>query len=128
MLNTGINGKLETVVTEQFSAKTLGSGTMDVLGTPGLAAFAEKCTWESVHPFLKEGEGTVGINMELKHLSATPVGEKVRIESELVETDGRKLKFTFEAYDDAGKIGEGVHERFIVDKARFLNKALSKYN
>lgn len=127
MINKGIKGRLEAVVTEQFTAKKLGSGTMDVLGTPGLAAFAERCTWESVHPFLQEGEGTVGITMELKHISATPLGKKIRVESELVEVDDRRLKFTFEAFDDAGKIGEGVHERFIVVKERFLEKAHAKY-
>ena len=127
MIKTGIKGHFETTVTDQFSAKTLGSGTMDVLGTPGLAAFAERCTWESVHPFLEEGEGTVGISMELKHLSATPVGQDVRFESELIEVDGRRLKFRFEAFDAAGKIGEGEHERFIVVKEKFLVKARGKY-
>lgn len=127
MIRTGIKGNFEAVVTEQFCASTLGSGTMDVLGTPGLAAFAERCTWESVHPFLSEGEGTVGVSMELKHLSATPLGKSVRFESELTEVDGRRLKFTFEAFDEAGKIGEGVHERFIIDKEKFLKKADSKY-
>ena len=122
-MKTGIKGCFKTTVTEQFSAKTLGSGTMDVLGTPGLAAFAERCTWESVAPFLEEGEGTVGTAMDLKHLSATPVGRKVRFESELVEVDGRRLVFRFEGFDDAGKIGEGMHERFIVVKEKFLEKA-----
>lgn len=126
-MKTGIKGEYEAVVTDKFSAKTLGSGTMDVLGTPGLAAFAEKCMWESVAPFLEEGEGTVGTLMELKHLSATPVGQSVRITSELIEVDERRLKFSFEAFDEAGRIGDGVHERFIVVKEKFLDKAQKKY-
>ena len=76
MLKEGIKGKFESSVTEQFCAGTLGSGTMDVLGTPGLIAFAERCAWESVHPFLEEGEGTVGISMEMKQekeRSTTPI-------------------------------------------------------
>ncbi len=126
-METGIKGKTEMTVTEQFSAKTLGSGTMDVLGTPGLAALAEKCAWESVAPFLEEGQGTVGIRLDLKHLSATPVGKKVWCESVLTEIADRRLLFSFRAFDDAGLIGEGCHERFIVDKEKFLNKSHAKY-
>lgn len=127
MLETGIKGNVEDVVTDALSAKTLGSGTMDVLGTPGLAALAEKCAWQSVVSYLGEGEGTVGIRLDLKHLSATPVGRKVRLSSELTQIDGRRLVFSFEAFDEAGKIGEGIHERFVVNKKRFFDKACSKY-
>ena len=127
MISKGIKGNAEMTVTEQFSAKTLGSGTMDVLGTPGLAALAEKCAWESVAPFLEEGQGTVGIRMDLKHLSATPVGKNVWCESELTEIADRRLLFKFRAFDDAGIIGEGCHERFIVTKEKFLEKTHDKY-
>lgn len=126
-MKTGIKGTAEMTVTEQFSAKTLGSGTMDVLGSPGLAALAEKCAWESVAPFLEDGQGTVGIRMDFKHLSATPVGKKVWCESELTDVSDRRLLFRFKAFDDAGLIGEGVHERFIVTKEKFLQKACDKY-
>ena len=72
---------------------------------------------------LAEGEGTVGIKLEVSHLAATPVGMTVRCESELAEIDGRKLTFCVEVSDDRGKIGEGIHERFIVGNERFLKKA-----
>ena len=127
-MNTGIKGKAEMIVTDQFSAKTLGSGTMDVLGTPGLAALVEKSAWESVAPFLEEGQGTVGIRMDLKHISATPVGQKVWCETELIDIADRRLQFEFRAFDDAGIIGEGMHERFVVTKEKFLEKAHEKYN
>ena len=128
MIKPGIIGSMETAVTEQFSAKTLGSGTMDVLGSPGLAALLERCAWESVAPFLDEGEGSVGIRLDLKHISATPVGKTIRCESELVDVADRRLLFKIRAYDEAGMIGEGVHERFVINKERFLEKAQKKYD
>ena len=127
-MNTGIKGKAEMIVTDQFSAKTLGSGTMDVLGTPGLAALVEKSAWESVAPFLEEGQGTVGIRMDLKHISATPVGQRIWCECELTDIADRRLLFKFQAFDDTGIIGEGTHERFVVTKEKFLEKAHEKYN
>ena len=77
-------------------------------------------------PQLPEGYGTVGISMNVKHVSATPVGLTVRAKATLTEQDRRKLTFKVEAWDDAGLVGEGVHERFIIESAPFLAKAESK--
>ena len=75
---------------------------------------------------LSEGEGTVGTKLDVSHLAATPVGMKVWCESELKEVDGRRLVFHVEAFDEKGKIGEGEHERFIIQNEKFMKKAQAK--
>lgn len=126
MINTGIKGHTEITVTKELCAGNIGSGELDVFATPALVALAEETAWKSVSPFLEEGQGTVGTKINISHVSATPVGMKVTCESELTETDRRRLVFNIKAYDEAGLIGEGTHERFIIDNERFLEKANSK--
>ena len=126
MLTVGIKGMLERTVTEELTAKAMGSGELPVFATPAVVALAEECAWKSVAGGLEEGQGTVGTRMELSHLAATPLGMTVRCETELVEIDRRKLVFTIAAYDGVDKVAEGRHERFIVDNAKFLSKAEGK--
>ena len=126
MLTTGIKGKLERTVTEERTAKAMGSGELPVFATPAVVALSEECAWKSVADELEEGQGTVGTRMELSHLAATPLGMTVCCETELVEIDRRKLVFKIEAYDGVDKVAEGRHERFIVDNAKFLGKANGK--
>ena len=126
MLETGIKGSQELVVTEENTALAMGSGTLKVFATPAMIALMEKTAWESVAPYLEEGEGTVGTQLNVAHLSATPLQMTVRCESELTEVDGRKLVFKVAAYDEAGLIGEGTHERFIVKNEKFQAKADGK--
>lgn len=126
MLEIGIKGTHTTIVSEKNTAKTMGSGTLDVFATPALIALMEECAWRSVADELEEGCGTVGTMLEVKHTAATPVGMKVVCESKLVEVDGRRLVFEVEAHDEAGMIGSGRHERFIVYNDRFQEKANQK--
>lgn len=126
MLTIGIKGTLERTVTEGLTAQAMGSGELPVFATPAVVALAEETAWKSVSPELEEGQGTVGTLMELSHIAATPLGMKVRCESELVEIDRRKLVFLVKVYDEKEKVAEGRHERFIVDNAKFLAKAESK--
>ena len=128
MLEAGIKGTQEVKVTEENTALTMGSGTLKVFATPSMIALMEKTAWQSVAPHLDEGSGTVGTQLNVSHLSATPLGMTVRCESELTEVDGRKLVFKVAAYDNAGLIGEGTHERFIVKNEKFQAKADSKAN
>jgi predicted thioesterase len=114
------------MVTEQNSARVMGSGTLDVFATPAMIALMEKTAWESVQPQLDEGSGTVGTSLNVKHVAATPLGMKVTCESELVRVDGRALTFSVKAYDETGLIGEGEHERFIVFNEKFQAKADAK--
>ncbi len=125
-LTKGITGKTVIVVDESVSARRAASGEMDVFGTPFMVALMEKTADESVRPYLEEGCATVGTVVNIKHLAATPMGMEVYATSELLEADGRRLVFKVEAYDEAGLIGEGLHERFIIFKDKFMEKTNSK--
>jgi predicted thioesterase len=126
MLETGIKGKKEITVTQDKTAKAMGSGSLDVYATPAMIALMENTAFESVAPYLEPGSGTVGTALNVKHVSATPVGMKVSCETELIKVDGRALTFSVKAYDEAGLIGEGEHERFIIYEEKFQAKADAK--
>ena len=126
MIETGIKGHHEQTVTPAMSAARVGSGLVDVFATPMLVALVEQTCYESVLPHLDEGQGTVGTLVNISHTSATPIGRRVWCDSELVEVDRRRLVFRVKAYDEAGLIGEGTHERFVIDTARFMDKLKAK--
>lgn len=126
MLKEGISGKCSVVVTENNSAKTIGSGTLDVFATPAMIALMEKTAWESVAPYLSEGEGTVGIHIDVTHEAPTPLGMTVTCESSLVKINGRRLVFEVTASDETGLIGKGTHERFLIKENKFQKKANEK--
>ncbi len=125
-LKQGIKGLLEQVVTPEMSAARIGSGLVEVFATPMMVALVERTCNESVLPYLDEGQGTVGTLVNVSHIAATPIGMRVWCESELVEVDRRRLVFAVKAYDECGLIGEGTHERFVIDTERFQQKAISK--
>ena len=125
-LYKGIKGHDEVVVTEVNVARAIGSGALPVFSTPSLIISMERASLESVQPYLGEGESTVGVELNVQHLAATPIGMTVRFESELVEIDGRMLLFEVNAYDETGLVGKGTHKRCIVTEERFMKKALSK--
>lgn len=126
MLTIGKTGHFTTTVTEENTAKAMKSGSLPVFATPALAAAIEAASVDCIGDALEPGETTVGTSLNLSHTAATPVGMQVRAEAELVEIDGRKLKFKATAYDDAGVIGTAEHERFIVQAERFLTKTNEK--
>lgn len=126
MLEQGIKGRMEITVTEALAAKNVGSGTLNVYATPMLIALVEETAWRSVAGELEEGQGTVGTKVDVAHIAATPMGMKVWCETQLTEVDRRRLVFSVAVYDEAGKIAEGTHERFIVDNAKFQAKADAK--
>ena len=126
MLEIGLKGTAQTVVVPENTAVAMGSGALEVFATPGMVALMEKAAMESVQPHLEEGQGTVGIGLEVLHLAATPVGMTVRAESELTVIDGRTLRFHVKAYGGEELIGEGTHTRCIVLNERFMAKALAK--
>ena len=126
MVQNGIKGYQEDFVTEDKLAKNVGSGLVRVYATPQMIALIEKTAVPSVEPYLEDGQSTVGTLVNVTHCAATPAGMKVHAETELVEVDRRKLTFKVSAYDERGRIGEGVHERFIIDIAKFQAKADSK--
>lgn len=109
-------------VTGKDTAEAHGSGDLPVYATPALVALMEYTAKELAAPGLSEGETTVGIRMEVSHLKATPVGSSVRSRAELVEIQGRKMRFRIKAYEGDVLIGEGMHERAVVDAQRFMRK------
>ncbi|HSN58086.1 MAG TPA: thioesterase family protein [Clostridiaceae bacterium] len=121
-IKEGMNSKTETVVTENDTASKYGSGLLDVLSTPHMVALMENTSKNVVEESLPDGFSTVGIEVSIKHLKATPVGMKVRCEAVLEKIDGKKLIFKVDAWDEKGKIGEGTHVRFIVNMEAFMAK------
>lgn len=126
MLQAGIKGIKEITVTQDKTAKAMGSGTLDVFATPAMIALMENTAYESVASELEPGSGTVGTALNVRHVSASPVGMKIKCETELTKVDGRALTFLVKAYDEAGLIGEGEHERFIIFEEKFQKKADEK--
>lgn len=125
-LKTGLTGHKEMTVRENMLATALGSGTQPVFGTPFMLALMEGTCYESVQDFLAPGQATVGTGCNISHVSATPLGMRVWCESTLMAVDRRKLTFSVVAYDESGLIGQGTHERFIIDTEKFLAKANAK--
>ena len=126
MLETGIKGEQKVEVVYENTATAVGSGVLEVFATPCMIALMEKTAWMSVAPYLEEGSGTVGTLLNVKHTAPTPVGMKVTCETELIEVDGRRLVFSVKASDETGVIGEGTHERFIIQNEKFQSKADAK--
>ena len=115
-LQVGMTFEKAMTVTDALSAKHLAGEGVAVFSTPELVRFIEICALEGVRPFLKTGQDTVGTRVDVRHLAATPVGMRVSATCALVEVDRRRLAFTFEVHDELDKIGEGAHERFIIDR------------
>lgn len=127
MITTGIKGSCSILADESTSAKTMGSGTLDVFATPAMTALMEKTAWQSIAPYLQEGQGSVGTRLDITHDAATPLGMTVTCSSELIRIDGRRLVFEVTASDDKEIIGRGIHERFIIDNDKFLTKTAAKH-
>lgn len=127
-MEAGITGKKSVVVTDEMTAQAMSSGTLPVYATPCMVALMEDTAKDSVAEWLEEGQGTVGTLVNVKHVSATPVGMEVTCETKLIEVDRKRLVFEVKAYDATGVIGEGMHERFIIENERFMQKAQAKRN
>ncbi len=122
----GTAGWAETAVTPENTAQAVGSGTLAVFATPAMAALMERAAYTSIQPELEEGQGSVGIDLQVRHLAATPVGMRVRAESRVTEVKGRTVTFQVRAYDETGLIGEGIHKRSIISNDCFLEKCYAK--
>lgn len=126
MLETGKKGHMSMRVEMEHTAETMKSGTLKVFATPAMIALIEETAWKSIAEELDEGCASVGTSLNVKHLSATPVGMEVTCHTELVEVDGRRLVFSVEVFDEVGKVGEGTHERFVIQAGKFQEKANAK--
>ncbi len=126
MLTVGLSNEIITEVTKENTAVAQKSGTLEVFATPAMVALMEETCYKSVEQDMEEGWGTVGTGLTIGHVSATPIGMHVRCVSKLVEIDGRKLVFDVQAFDEKGLIGQGMHERFMIQNDKFFSKAQQK--
>lgn len=123
----GLQNVVSEEVTPEKTAQAMGSGSLPVYATPAMTCLMEKAATEALEPLMPEGWTTVGISLHVAHKAATPVGLTVRAEAEVTAVEGRKVIFTVRAFDDAEEIGVGSHERFAVQKEKFLSKAQAKH-
>lgn len=125
-IQTGISGTAEITVSENELAVNVGSGSLKVFATPCMVALMEKSACACLAEYVENDETTVGTEINVKHISATPMGMKVTAESVLTEINGREFVFNVKAYDETGIIGEGTHKRFLVKSEKFTQKTYSK--
>ena len=125
-IEVGMKGEAMTLVEREDTAKEVGSGSLLVYATPCMVALMEGAACEAIEEALGEDKTSVGVELNISHLSATPVGLEVRAEAEVTAVGGNTITFAVAAYDEAGKIGEGTHKRVVVSTQEFLDKAYSK--
>jgi len=127
-IRPGLTARIDRIVVPELTASHIGSGSVPVLSTPMMIAFMEEASHAAVAPHLSAGQSTVGTVVNIKHLAATPLGMKFYSEAELVEVDRRRLRFKVATYDEKEKVGEGEHERFIIDIDKFADRLAAKFH
>lgn len=125
-VTVGLRSRAETLVNGSNTANSVGSGLVPVFATPCMIALMENAAVRAIQPHLSPDESTVGTHMDISHDAATPVGMKVWAEAKVTAVEGRKITCEVTAYDEAGLIGKGTHERFIIKPEKFLAKANAK--
>ena len=123
----GMSFSIDTRVQPSDTATVLGSGGIASLATPILIAWMEQAARDAVQPALPAGHTTVGSEVHIRHLAPTPVGGSVQVTASVVSIDRRRITFRLSARDEAGLIGEGTHERFVVDCARFMERLATRF-
>jgi fluoroacetyl-CoA thioesterase len=125
-IGPGTVGEQATTVQEALLATQMGSGSVDVYATPAMIALMEAAAVAAIDPLLPEGQASVGVALEVRHLAATPEGAAVRARAEVIAVEGRQITLRVEAWDQQEQIGAGVHTRYVVDVARFMSRARAK--
>ena len=125
-IKVGMTATVEETVCEKNTAETVGSGSLKVFATPAMVAVMEKAACEALKDGLDEGSTTVGTLVNVEHVSATPLGMTVKVTATVTAVEGRKISFLVEAFDEAGLIGRGTHDRFVVFAEKFMAKTESK--
>lgn len=125
-LRAGLVGESRGAVTESMTASSMHSGDVPVFATPAMVALMEEAAVRAIAPVLEAGKTSVGVRMDVRHLAATPVGAPVRAQARLTLVEGRRLTFKVLAWDGSEQIGEGTHERMIVDREKFLQRTAAK--
>ena len=124
MLEIGMKGNAETVVTLDNTAKAFISGALEVFATPAMISLMEETCWKMIQPELEEGLGSVGTKVDVSHMAPSAIGMTVMCEATLINIDGRKLTFEVVCSDENGMIGMGTHERFIINCDKFMSKII----
>lgn len=119
-ITKGIKGEHHIIVTDENTATRYGSGLVDVFATPAMIALMEQTSLQSIAWLLPHDKTSVGTEVCVKHLRATPVGHKLRCESRVTEVQGRKVIFEVSVWDDQILVGHGSHTRMVVDKEKFM--------
>ena len=125
-LQVGLKGKVNTIVEREDTAQEVGSGSLLVYATPCMVALMEGAACEAIAEAIPDSKTSVGIELNISHVSATPVGLDVYAEAELIAIDKSILTFKVSAFDEAGLIGEGTHKRALVTIQKFLEKTYEK--
>ena len=125
-ISIGMKGEARTLSEREDTAQAVGSGSLLVYATPCMVALMEGAACEAIADCIPEDKTSVGTYLEISHISATPVGMEVWAEAEVTAVDGNNITFQVTAYDEAGKIGEGIHKRAVINAQRFLDKTYSK--
>jgi len=125
-ITVGMKGEVSTLAEREDTAKEVGSGDLLVYATPCMVALMEGAACEAIAASLPDTQTTVGIALNIEHISATPVGLEVRAEATVTAVEGKVITFEVKAFDEAGEIGNGTHKRVIVNSQKFLDKAYSK--
>ena len=125
-LRIGTEASVSAVVSKDNTAEQMGSGSLPVFATPAVAALMEKAACEVLDEYLEDGITTVGTHISISHISPSPIGAQITASARLTETDGRRYVFEVSAYDNAGPIAKGTHERFSVKAESFMRKVESK--
>ena len=125
-ITIGMRGEAFSDVERSDTAKEVGSGDLLVYATPCMVALMEGAACEAIAPAIPEDKTTVGIELNIQHTSATPVGLEVRAEAEVTAVEKNIITFQVTAYDEAGKIGEGTHKRCMITAQKFLDKTYEK--
>lgn len=125
-ITVGLAGEAMAQVDSSNTARTMGSGDLEVFATPSMIALMEKAATNALKEHMPLDSSSVGTLIDVRHLAATPVGMTVTAKAVLTAVEGKRLVFSVEAFDDKDKIGEGTHERFIVNCERFIAKANGK--
>ncbi len=125
-LRPGVQAEHRVLVTSEVAVDFLGVDEARVLGTPFLIGLLEMTARNAIKPHLEEGFDTVGTEVNVKHLAATPLGMQVTFHAEVLEVEGRRVRCKVEAFDEVEKVAEGTHERFIVNVSRFATRLAAK--
>lgn len=122
----GLVGEAEMVVTDKVTAASAGSGLVPVFATPWMIALMENASVNAIQKCFADGQTSVGVQVSISHLAATPIGMHVRARALVTAVDGRRVSFQVEAWDKMEKIGEGTHVRAIIDEKKFMDKVKQK--